>query len=666
MPATKSYTSGDLSKRTSPMAEESISGTATEGDAGYIHNKTHSASTQDPPVVHKRPTRIRYKTEKAKAAEDYPSSSEDERLLAPLQSDPSGKRKSSSRSRPAGTHPASLVRTLGSPVRLQLPSAAVRDLTHSSYKQAVVDGSSDGEGNASRHESDLDSVQDEEGSLVNFIDDRAEDSLSVASDDGLPASPPPPSNSNKLKRKPNSRLSDASAFSNDAHPSRPAKKPKHAQSTNIARAPTNHNQASDGVIVISDDDWTVVGRSGKPASRQRYRRTGVSTSRVASSAKVFAFAPIIKRESLTPELPNFGSTSATSRPRSNRHSKRPSSRTGTSRHTTKRPAATQPVQDASKSGRQSRASHRASGTRQASTAAPPVVVGDTSREGSTERYAEAPKAAKAHKPRASQQPTDRPSTPDHWSVSPERGSVEETSKQVESDRKGKKASRVVAAPASSTPAPSVCSDGDAGNDTQLGLRDVGCGVKYDGLPVLMDVELLPLYSQETVPEDTALMPSDILKVYAKHSNEEHVTKLLRRLIEMPSHKVFINASRAPPHLVQSSAYQTSVYLVIPKTVYSAKSGKLPYNTCFFTTGVCAYSNLSEGAAKTFGDRTTQDHRIGLYPIEFEYQRMFTYIGHVAKRKTVRFSYTSGVLAFTTKVEGSNEVSTNYGPSPSKS
>ncbi|KAF6741550.1 hypothetical protein DFP72DRAFT_862003 [Ephemerocybe angulata] len=461
MPATKSYTSGDLSKGASPIAEESISGTATEGDAGYIHNKTHSASTQDPPVLHKRPTRIRYKTEKAKAAEDYPSSSEDERLLASLQSDPSGKRKSSSRSRPAGTHPASLVRTLGSPVRLQLPSAAVRDLTHASYKQAVVDGSSDGEGNASRHESDLDSVQDEEGSLVNFIDDRAEDSLSVASDDGLPASPPPPSNSNKLKRKPNSRLSDASAFSNDAHPSRPAKKPKHAQSTNIARAPTNHNQASDGVIVISDDDWTVVGRSGKPASRQRYRRT---------------------------------------------------------------------------------------------------VVGDTSREGSTERYAEAPKAAKAHKPRASQQHTDRPSTPEHWSVSPERGSVEETSKQVESDRKGKKASRVVAAPASSTPAPSVCSDGDAGNDTQLGLRDVGCGVKYDGLPVLI---------------------------------------LLRRLIEMPSHKVFINASRAPPHLVHSSAYQTSVYLVIPKTVYSAKQGNFPTTLVSLPPACAPTRNLSEGAAKTF-------------------------------------------------------------------
>ena len=71
----------------------------------------------------------------------------------------------------------------------------------------------------------------------------------------------------------------------------------------------------------------------------------------------------------------------------------------------------------------------------------------------------------------------------------------------------------------------------------------------------------------------------------------------------------------------------------------------------------AYCNLASPATRVYtrvGSRVEEkvvDHRIGIYPFEYEYQRALTFLAHVAGKKTLRYSFSSGVLHFTTKQDG---------------
>ncbi|KAF6746712.1 hypothetical protein DFP72DRAFT_855070 [Ephemerocybe angulata] len=623
--------------------------------SGYASKKRTHVGEDDPSVtipqrVEERPKRIRYKTEKAKAAEEYPLSSDNER--AEPQPTGSSMKENTVRRRPPGVHPASLVRTSSTPITFEPPPH--HKLVRASYRQALVEGSA-GSGNDSASQvSDSQYDRDEAGSLVDFIDDRAEDALSVGSGGRLSTSPAPVSQPARLKRKPNARHSDGSVSPDGAHISRPIKRVK--RRTDAAPSKGTHGTHSsakatstplpgpDVAIVISDDDWTVVVPSNKRRPRSKMQTAAVST-RPKGSHKDRAPQAVVKRESLTPELPNLDEHPNGDGRQQALSSRRPAA--SGARSSGGRALASQVPLQLPPSGRRSRNTNRV-GRRETRGSPLPCAMPDAT---------SVKTAASVEDPLAK-----GPSTPERWSTSPVRGSAGEPSNR----KKGKGTAEVCEVPSpSSSVSPSVFED-ENGDDLKLGLKDAVCGLSYDKLPVLMDVELVPLYSQDAAPEETALMPSEIMKAYSKRSSSTHVPRLLKTLIEMPSHKVFVNAARAPTHIVQPSVYQSSVYLVIPKSVFTTKVGKLPYNACFFATGVCAYSNVCSPASKTFGDRTTNDHRIGMYPFEFEYQRMLTYIGHVAKKKEIRFSFTSGVLAFTTKVEGSSEVSMNYGPLASKS
>ncbi|KAJ3521125.1 hypothetical protein NMY22_g12443 [Coprinellus aureogranulatus] len=182
-----------------------------------------------------------------------------------------------------------------------------------------------------------------------------------------------------------------------------------------------------------------------------------------------------------------------------------------------------------------------------------------------------------------------------------------------------------------------------------------------------DVELVPLFGGQVPPEEEALKLSQLIRSY---KNLRGVANLQDRLISMVTFMqsgVFVNGARAPLNKVIPKGYGTSTYFVMPTSVVQPRNGAPPFHACFLMTGVCAYSYLFSPAQKSFSGKTIIDHRLGLYPLEFEYQRALSYIGNVAKKYTLRYSFTSGILAFSTKTEASSEAnSTNFGASPKKS
>ena len=145
----------------------------------------------------------------------------------------------------------------------------------------------------------------------------------------------------------------------------------------------------------------------------------------------------------------------------------------------------------------------------------------------------------------------------------------------------------------------------------------------------------------------------------------HSPTMFRRLkssISFSSDPTFCNPSRCEPKRVKAAPWSSSsspggVYFTVPPTVATPRKGTGPSYVCFLTTGIVAYCNLLSEATRVFsryGSRTDDkvvDHRIGIYPFEYEYQRAITFFGHIADKKTLRYTFSSGVLHFTTKQEG---------------
>ncbi|KAJ3542316.1 hypothetical protein NMY22_g3559 [Coprinellus aureogranulatus] len=185
---------------------------------------------------------------------------------------------------------------------------------------------------------------------------------------------------------------------------------------------------------------------------------------------------------------------------------------------------------------------------------------------------------------------------------------------------------------------------------------------YANEPVLSDVDLIPLHSQAEAPDSLALIPSTIKAAYEHGENSHWVVQRLQSCLSFRAESVFCNPSR-----------WGGVNLLVPSSVAIPRKGTLPSHMCFLTTGIVAYCNLASPATRVYNrvnsrvEEKVVDHRIGIYPFEYEYQRALTYFAHVAGKKTLRYSFSSGVLQFTTKQDGANnEVSTNFSVSPQKS
>ena len=159
-----------------------------------------------------------------------------------------------------------------------------------------------------------------------------------------------------------------------------------------------------------------------------------------------------------------------------------------------------------------------------------------------------------------------------------------------------------------------------------------------------------MFSSQDPPEDEALKLSGLLQPYETTPAADYLPDRLKALALFQQQGVFINPARAKLSKVTVSPYGTSNYFIIPAAVLRPSNGALPFAACFVMTGVCAYCNLYQPAQKVLGERRIIDHRIGLYPVEFEYQRALRFLAIAAKKASIRYSFTSGILAFTTKTE----------------
>ncbi|KAJ3522441.1 hypothetical protein NMY22_g11889 [Coprinellus aureogranulatus] len=214
-------------------------------------------------------------------------------------------------------------------------------------------------------------------------------------------------------------------------------------------------------------------------------------------------------------------------------------------------------------------------------------------------------------------------------------------------------------------------------DFNLSGKDDWLAHMYVNEPRLNDVELFPLFGQTAAPDEMALSPSTIKSAYEADAGSLWVVERLKSSISFLSDPTFCNPSRCEPKRVKAAPWSSSsspggVYFTVPSAVATPRKGSAPSYVCFLTTGIVAYCNLSSEATRVFtryGSRTDEkvvDHRIGIYPFEYEYQRAITFFGHVAGKKTLRYTFSSGVLHFTTRQEGGVDVSANFGASPQKS
>ncbi|KAJ3526606.1 hypothetical protein NMY22_g10098 [Coprinellus aureogranulatus] len=211
--------------------------------------------------------------------------------------------------------------------------------------------------------------------------------------------------------------------------------------------------------------------------------------------------------------------------------------------------------------------------------------------------------------------------------------------------------------------------------------------EIDWMPLSKKVDLVPLFGSKDAPEEEALKISQLLQLYQATRTAAYLKDRLMYMTTFTQQGVLVNPARARLDRVTTNQIGTSTYFVMPSSLVQPRPGALPFFACFLMTGVCAYSFLFSDATKIVNQRTIVDHRIGLYPIEWEYQRAMTYLGNVAKKNTLRYSYTSGVMAFSSKIEGivclhtpficaqskapsqwlgATDNSTNFGASPNKS
>ncbi|KAJ3510212.1 hypothetical protein NMY22_g16037 [Coprinellus aureogranulatus] len=609
---------GDYSRNKHAKEVENIDRYASEDQDNMSAQEGHSE-----PVSKRK----RIPSAKAKAAreqEDWFSDHSDEYIINKnpnSQSRKAARTSSSSKKqsfRPADVHPASLVR-LRSPLQLQSRTPPPRiKRKYASYRDAVSGESAssgdDNPGSGTHVTADMpggvatiQSAEEDVGSLADFIDDRAEDELSIHSSDS--AEDPPKRKSKSMARRNTRRLKSAGTESD----TRPSKRQRgHGRHTEA------RGSCAAEPILISDSDEDGERVYARNSAKQRI-----------SPPKSF----------------DHGASDDGDRVQSARASRGSSNRKNPN-HQLERYASSSRRLKAEDSGylTSEREDINDSSSRKASQEQDHHRVRSPRNRSSKKRRAtpEAPAEDEA----GSDVLLDWPPTPQLRTV--RQLKQEEFDVQIPKKSKGKVPAKepidIVLLP---------------GQDAMLAKT-------YSSLEPLKKVELFPLFSTQDAPEEEALKLSQIIRSYKSSRTASFVQERLMFMVTFQHKGVYVNPSRAKLDRVTTNGYGTSTYFVMPESVVQPRNGALPYHACFLMTGVCAYSKLFRPASKTSNQRTTVDHRIGLYPIEFEYQRAMTYLANVTKKPSLRYSFTSGILAFSTKPEGSSDSSKNFGASPTKS
>ncbi|KAJ3517768.1 hypothetical protein NMY22_g13894 [Coprinellus aureogranulatus] len=519
--------------------------------------------------------------------------------------------------RPPNVHPASLVR-LRSPLQLQSRTPPPRiKRKYASYRDAVSgESASSGDDNPGAHVTTdvpsgvalIQSGEEDVGSLADFIDDRAEDELSIHS--SYSVEDPPKRKSKSANRRHAHRLKSPGSESE----SRPSKRRRgHGR-----QAETRGSRATEPILISDSDE----------DNEQTHSRKGA------------------KQHTSRPKLFEHGASDDGERVSSARGSKGSSNRKNSSH---------QLELNTPSSSRRLKAedtSYLTSEGESVEYRSNRKITQEQDRDRVRSPSKKSPKQRRAT-PAASAEDEAGSDIPLDWPPTPQLRTVrqlkqEEVEVHIPKKSKGKGPAK--------EPVDVVLMPG----------QDIMLAKTYSDLEPLKKVELFPLFNTQDAPEEEALKVSQIIRSYKSSRTASFLQERLMFMVTFQHKGVYVNPSRAKLDRVTTNGYGTSTYYVMPDSVVQPRNGALPYHTCFITTGVCAYSKLFRPASKTSNQRTTVDHRIGLYPIEFEYQRAMTYLANVTKKSSLRYSFTSGILAFSTKPEGSAESSTNFGASPKKS
>ena len=116
---------------------------------------------------------------------------------------------------------------------------------------------------------------------------------------------------------------------------------------------------------------------------------------------------------------------------------------------------------------------------------------------------------------------------------------------------------------------------------------------------------------------------------------------------------FVNPSRARPNQVAGMFDYGVTYYLIPRRIQEPRydSDTPNRNVCFFTTGVAAYSHLYTPYVSVINAKIIEDRRIGIYPVEYEYQRGLSFLGTVGNKEVLRYSFIAGSLHFVSRTKG---------------
>ncbi|KAJ3531271.1 hypothetical protein NMY22_g8224 [Coprinellus aureogranulatus] len=503
---------------------------------------------------------------------------------------------------PPGAHPASLVR-LKSPVQLQSsrPTPPKVKRKYESYSDAVSQGS------ASSDEEETLSSQ-EEGSIADFIDDRAEDELSVDSAESVED---PAIRKSRLSKK------------------RGAARPKASESTTAHRRKDARHTRQNDSNVTQVPDTIVISDDSDNGHRKSQARAAPRGSKASGRNKGTEF---IQDDDEDQPAVSSSKTSSARHRQSHRDAGERQKKGRTSRGPSRL-----------SKGKKTAAKYLDSKRRRTNTHS---ANDDRSFLSSERNHDES--VSSTHR-NAAGEPDCATDTDIDWPSTPEHSAKKRSNKEYcGGDEEGK------------------VTDPPAGKKLLQG-QDVFLAGTYGSMEPLKSVELVPLFGSQDPPEEEGLKLSDLLKLYESGPASRYLAKRLRQVTLFQQQGVLVNPSRAKLNKVTTSSYGSSTYFVMPTTIVQPRNGALPFYACFIITGVCAYCYLFRPASKTLQTRSITDHRIGLYPIEYEYQRGLTYLGNVSRKSSLRYSFTSGILAFTSKTEGSSESNNaNFGASPVKS
>ncbi|KAF6746528.1 hypothetical protein DFP72DRAFT_1076367 [Ephemerocybe angulata] len=145
------------------------------------------------------------------------------------------------------------------------------------------------------------------------------------------------------------------------------------------------------------------------------------------------------------------------------------------------------------------------------------------------------------------------------------------------------------------------------------------------LPNVEHVFLLPFTTSQG-KVDRGIDVGEFSAALGRSPTKSHLQERLKALLQFDHWNCIVNPARASLEVIRPSHIGSS-------------------------TGLCATSNLRSPATRMVGSQLSSDHRVGLYPFDYEWQRSLRFIGATADQTLLAVDYEAGMLSFVTRCEG---------------